>query len=237
MPVFRIPRRHVFPDPTLAEDSGLLGIGGDLDPRRVLLAYESGIFPWYSDDQPLLWWSPDPRFVLSTDALHVPRSLQKRLRRGDYRVTLDQAFPEVLRACADTHRPDQDGTWLTDDLQDAMNALHVAGHTHSVEAWQGDQLVGGLYGVMVGRLFCGESMFARASDASKVAFVCLVRQLARWGVPLIDCQVATPHLARFGAKDTPRADFLRSLHTLRERPPPPGPWRLDADLDPAGSRA
>lgn len=232
MPVYRIPREHVFPDPALAEPSGLLGVGGDLDPRRLLLGYASGIFPWYSEGQPILWWSPDPRMVLPTDALHVHRSLKKRIRRGDYRVTADTAFAEVLEACADTPRPGQDGTWLTDDMIQAYVRLHALGYAHSIEAWRDDELVGGLYGVALGRFYSGESMFAHAPDASKVAFVHLVQQLRRWGFPLIDCQIHTPHLERFGAREIRRHAYLEQIRPLVRAERAPGPWIFDADLDP-----
>lgn len=224
MPVFRLGRAHVFPDPELADPSGLLAVGGDLDPSRVLLAYRLGIFPWYSEGEPILWWSPDPRMVLSVPELHVPRSLAKRVRRGDYRVTADTAFAEVIERCATRPRPGQRGTWITGDMRRAYVRLHQLGHAHSVEAWLGDRLVGGLYGLSVGRLFCGESMFALEPDASKVAFVVLVEHLARWGVPLIDCQVHTEHLARFGAKEVSRAAFLRIIHPLVREPGPEGAW-------------
>ncbi len=230
MPVFRIPPRHLFPDPELADPEGLLGVGGDLDPDRVLLAYRNGIFPWYSAEQPILWWSPDPRMVLPTEALHLPKSLAKRLRKGDLRCTMDQRFGDVITACATVPRPGQDGTWITPELVQSFIELHRRGHAHSVECWQEDRLVGGLYGISVGRLFCGESMFADVSDASKVAFVRLVQQLQRWDVPLVDCQVHTDHLARFGATEVPRTEFLTKMRTLVGQPGRLGPWRLDADL-------
>jgi len=232
--IFRIPERHVFPDPELAEPNGLLGVGGDLAPERVLLAYQLGIFPWYSEGQPVLWWSPDPRMVLRTDELMVRRSLAKRVRQRRYRITLDRAFAEVIEACGEVPRPGQQGTWITDDMKQAYLALHRQGFAHSVEAWRDDELVGGLYGVAMGRLYCGESMFARAPDASKVAFVHLARQLALWDMPLIDCQVYTDHLARFGAVEVPRTDYLHQISQLVMGPHRPGPWRFDADFHCAG---
>lgn len=232
MPVFRIPNRVVFPDPELADDSGLLGVGGDLGPRRLLLAYSRGVFPWFSEGQPILWWSPDPRMVLYADELHIPRSLGKRIRRGDYRVTFDQDFTRVIRHCAQAPRPGQDGTWITTNMQLAYAHLHRLGHAHSVEAWRGGELVGGLYGVAVGGLFAGESMFALAPDASKVAFVRAVRQLQRWGFPLIDCQMHTDHLQRFGAREIPRASYLAALAELTSRPGRPvGRWSFDDDFE------
>ena len=232
MPVYQLNRAHVFPDPREAHSSGIIAVGGDLHPERVLQAYYAGIFPWYSEDSPLYWYSPDPRFLLQTDSLKLQRSLKKRIRRGDYRITLDTAFDRVLQGCATVDRPDQDGTWLTQPLQSAFRVLHTHGFAHSVEAWRGDELVGGLYGVTIGRIFCGESMFATASDASKVAFAHLVRQLERWQYPVVDCQVHTPHLERFGAREVPREHFLAVLHELRTQPGIPGPWAFDADLGP-----
>lgn len=232
MPVYRIPDSLVFPHPELSEPGGLLGVGGDLRPERLLLGYANGIFPWYSEGQPILWFSPDPRFVLPVGDLRVPRSLRKRIRRGDYRITLDTAFPNVIEGCKQAWRPGQSGTWITDDMEQAYITLHERGFAHSVEAWQGDTLVGGLYGVALGRLFAGESMFARASDASKVAFVWLVKQLEAWGFPLVDSQVGTDHLARFGGRDIDRAEYLAGLPELVEAPGRPGPWSFDAGFRP-----
>lgn len=229
--IYRIPERHIFPDPNHAEPSGLLGVGGDLHPDRVLLAYRLGIFPWYSEGQPILWWSPQPRMVLETAELKVQRSLVKRVRQQRYRITLDEAFADVIEACSHVPRPGQSGTWITDAMRDAYLALHERGHAHSVEAWdEHGELVGGLYGVAVGRLYCGESMFARAPDASKVGFVHLVRQLHAWGFPLVDCQIHTDHLARFGAHEVPRAHYLERIARLVDRPHRPGRWRFDPDF-------
>ncbi len=232
MPVYALPDSLLFPHPTLAEPSGLLAVGGDLSADRLLLAYANGIFPWYSEDQPILWFSPDPRFVLRPDGLQLSRSLRKRLRRGDYRVTLDQAFGQVIRRCRDVNRPGQDGTWITPDMVDAYEALHRQGFAHSVEAWSGDRLVGGLYGVGLGRLFSGESMFAEAPDASKVAFVWLVGQLRRWGFAMVDCQVHTRHLERFGAAHLPRDAFLAELQAILAEPVSAGSWSFDEDYAP-----
>ena len=230
MPVYRIPKALVFPDPADAEASGLLGVGGDLTPERLLLGYASGIFPWFNDDNPILWWSPDPRMVLLTDELHVPRSLAKIVRRNVYQIRLDTAFSEVVRHCGETKRPALDSTWITEGMAGAYQRLFELGFAHSVEAWQDGVLVGGLYGVAVGRFFSGESMFAHQPDASKVAFVHLVTQLKRWGFPLVDCQIHTAHLDRFGGREIPRADYLARLTPLVNGPSRPGPWAFDLNL-------
>ncbi len=194
----------------LREPNGLLAAGGDLRPERLLAAYRHGCFPWYQEGQPLLWWSPDPRTVLFPDELHVSRSLRKRMRNGDYRVTFDKAFAEVIQGCAGP-RSYADGTWITTPMQDAYVRLHEMGVAHSVEVWQQGQLVGGLYGIAMGELFFGESMFSRATDASKVGFVTLVERLREWGFALIDCQMPTRHLESFGARSIPRAAFAEAL--------------------------
>ncbi len=232
MPVFRIPDKHLFPHPSLAEPDGLLGVGGDLDPGRLMLAYANGIFPWYSAGQPILWFSPDPRFVLRPEALKVGRSLKKIIRRGDYEIRLDTAFLAVIRGCKEAYRPGQHGTWITPDMEAAYVELHRLGHAHSAEAWFEGELVGGLYGVSIGGLFSGESMFAQRSDASKVAFVWLVRQMAAWGITLVDAQVRTEHLARFGGAELPREQYLSELHHLLSQPSRPGPWSLDPGFSP-----
>lgn len=229
MPVFRLDERLVFPPPHLAEESGVLAIGGDLDPERVLLAYARGIFPWPIEGL-LVWHSPNPRMVLETSRLHVGRSLRKQIRRRPYEIRLDTAFSEVITACAAVPRPDQDGTWITPPLQRAYEDLHELGYAHSVEAWREGELVGGLYGVSLGAAFFGESMFARAPDASKIAFVSLVEQLERWDMPLVDCQVHTEHLERFGAEEWPRARFLAALDAALEKPTRRGRWRFDDEL-------
>ena len=232
MPVFRIPDEHLFPHPSLAEPDGLLGVGGDLHVSRLMLAYANGIFPWYNQGQPILWFSPDPRYVLRPEDLHVSRSLKKRIRRCDYEIRLDSAFTEVLRGCKEMYRPGQRGTWITSDMEEAYNELHRLGYAHSAEAWLDGELVGGLYGVALGGLFSGESMFARKSDSSKVAFVWLVRQLQAWGFSLIDCQVRTEHLARFGAVELPRERYLEQLRALIHQRGQPGLWSLDAGFSP-----
>ena len=216
-------------DRALEEPNGLLAAGADLSEARLLDAYARGIFPWYSEGQPILWWSPDPRMVLIPAELRIPRSLRKRLARRDFEVRADTAFEEVIRACAEPRRG-QDGTWITDDMAKAYLRLHRSGLAHSVETWIDGTLAGGLYGVALGRMFYGESMFARKPDASKIALVALVRQIARWDCGMIDCQMRTAHLARFGAREIPRTAFIRKLSNLVNYPPWARMWRLDHDL-------
>jgi leucyl/phenylalanyl-tRNA--protein transferase len=201
-----------FPDPEKAETDpdGLLAVGGDLSPERIVQAYRQGIFPWYDDSQPILWWSPDPRMVLFPEELHVSRSMRKLLRQNRFSVTFDQAFGQVIRACA-APRSHESGTWLTGEMILAWEVLHEQGIAHSVEAWRDGKLVGGLYGNALGSLFFGESMFSREANASKVAFICLVRSLIQSGYELIDCQVYTEHLASLGARRIPRKQFLARL--------------------------
>jgi leucyl/phenylalanyl-tRNA--protein transferase len=194
----------------LIEPDGLLAMGGCLSPTRLLNAYRQGIFPWYNQDDPILWWSPNPRLVLFPDKLIVSRSLHKTCRKNVFQVTFDKAFSEVIRACAEP-RADGLGTWISPEMQSAYNTLHRLGYAHSVEAWQDDKLVGGLYGVSIGQVFFGESMFHRATDASKVAFVTLVQQLKQWHYALIDCQVHSAHLASLGAESIARAEFAHLL--------------------------
>ena len=231
MPVYRIPRDHIFPDPRMADPSGLLGVGGDLHPQRVMLAYRLGIFPWFNEGDPILWHAPDPRVVLYPDELSVPRSLGKRIRQGRYEVTMNQAFDDVIRACSRVPRPGQDGTWITRGMERTYRALHQAGLAHSVEAWSEGKLVGGLYGVAIGDVFAGESMFANAADASKVAFVHFVRQFQRWGGRLIDCQVQTAHLERFGARPISREAYMQALAEGRDRVLHSPPWTFDDDFE------
>jgi leucyl/phenylalanyl-tRNA---protein transferase len=225
VPVFRLDDRLIFPAPHHAEPNGLIAVGGDLRPERLLLAYRSGIFPWYEDGLPILWHSPDPRCVLLPEELHVPRSLQKQLRRGVYDVRFDTCFVDVMRRCGEVSRPNQKGTWITDEMLDAYVELHRRGYAHSAESFVDGRLVGGLYGVCLGHVFFGESMFSEEPDASKVAFVVLVEHLMRLGVTLIDCQVRTDHLARFGAVMWQRRRFLTELAARVDAPTPMGPWR------------
>ncbi len=227
MPIFRLSDALAFPDPRFAEDDGLLAAGGDLSVARLELAYRSGIFPWYSEGRPILWWCPSPRFALLPEDLHVSRSLVKLVRRAPYRITLDAAFGEVMDRCAKAPRPGQHGTWITRDMRRAYLELHRRGLAHSVEAWQGDTLVGGLYGVAIGRAYFGESMFAAAPDASKIAFVELVGRLRDWGVAIIDCQVHTEHLERFGARMFALGDFLARVRDATASTPATDAWRWD----------
>ncbi|MBL9101448.1 MAG: leucyl/phenylalanyl-tRNA--protein transferase [Myxococcales bacterium] len=232
MPLYLLPDDlPVFPDPRRAERDGMLAIGGGLEPARVLLAYSRGIFPWNGPDEPLTWFCPSPRMVVELpDGLHVPRSLSKARRRRAWRVTLDTAFAAVMAACA-APRDDEAGTWITPGITAAFAALHRAGVAHSVEVWDGEALVGGLYGLAIGAVFCGESMFARQDDASKVGFVALARQLARWGFETIDCQVATEHLRRLGGRELELEAFLARLAAGTRKPGRLGPWRFDADAE------
>jgi len=217
-----------FPPPERAGEGGLLAIGGDLRPERLLAAYRHGVFPWpWYEHQPMLWWCPDPRFVLYPTELRVSRSLAQRLRSDRFDVRLDTAFAAVVESCATTPRREGPGTWITPAMHDAYVRLHELGYAHSVESWRDGELCGGLYGVALGGVFFGESMFHRAADASKVAFVTLVRQLHTWGFRLIDCQLETAHLASLGARAVPRALFLSQLESALALPSRPGPWRFE----------
>lgn len=204
-------RRPIFPPADRAGRSGILAVGGDLSVGRLTAAYRHGIFPWFNPGEPIIWWSPDPRFVLCIREFHLPRSLARAIRRNLYRVTFDAAFDRVVDACAAARRPGQRGTWITQGMAEAYKNLHRAGMAHSTEAWEGTELVGGLYGVDAGPVFSGESMFSLAPDASKVAFAATVERLRERGTALIDCQMETAHLARFGARFIPRAVFLATL--------------------------
>ncbi|HEU4384574.1 MAG TPA: leucyl/phenylalanyl-tRNA--protein transferase [Anaeromyxobacteraceae bacterium] len=226
MPLFRLPRQPVFPDPDLAEPDGLLAAGGDLSADRLVAAYSAGIFPWYAEGLPILWWSPDPRLVLFPEELHVSRSLRRTLRAGPFQVRADCAFERVIRRCAGQPRPGQDGTWITPEMIRAYLRLHRRGVAHSFEAWDGEGLAGGLYGVSLGAAFFGESMFADRPDASKVAFVRSVEWLNARGFELVDCQVKTAHLERFGAREIPRREFLTRLGRALERPTLRGRWEM-----------
>lgn len=214
----------------LREPNGLLAAGADLSPQRLLDAYSRGIFPWFNAGEPILWWSPDPRMVLFPQEFKLSRSLRKRLRRVDYAVKIDTAFKDVMLACAEP-RIGQQGTWITPQMVDAYVRLHALGHAHSVETWIDGELVGGLYGVAIGRVFYGESMFTRVTDASKIAFAHLVAKLRDWGYGLIDCQMSTRHLASLGAREIPRSEFTALLARLTVQPSHPSSWFVDNGHD------
>lgn len=220
-----------FPPPELAliEPNGLLALGGDLSCKRLIQAYSKGIFPWFNEDEPILWWSPDPRMVLFPAELKIARSLRKALQKHDYQVSADRSFDQVIAACAAPRR-NQGGTWINTGMIESYRELHRMGHAHSVETWIDGKLSGGLYGVALGRAFFGESMFSRTTDASKIAFVHLVKQLARWRFGIIDCQMKTAHLASFGAREIPRTQFTRTVEELIHYRGIEGMWRLDHDL-------
>jgi leucyl/phenylalanyl-tRNA--protein transferase len=223
VPVYALTRALVFPPPEQAVE-GLLAVGGDLTPERLLLAYRSGIFPWYDEGLPILWHSPDPRCVLPVDRVHIGRTLRRTIAKQTYEVRFDAAFDRVIRACKATPRAGQDGTWITDEMEQAYVRLNALGYAHSVESWHDGELAGGLYGVSLGRMFFGESMFALQPDASKVALVALAERIARWGFPVIDAQVATPHTLAMGAEEWPRARFLDLLRTALAHPTRRGSW-------------
>ena len=206
--IFRLDDRLLFPDPALAEDDGLLAIGGDLSVERLVLAYQNGIFPWYSEDEPILWFSPHERFVLYPAELKVSKSMQRLLKSGRFSITINKAFEAVIAACSKAPRPSQDGTWITADMQAAYIALNKQGYAHSVEVWENGELAGGLYGVQVDNVFCGESMFSKVSNASKIALIYLCQ---RGKYNLIDCQVYTPHLESMGARMISRAEYTSAL--------------------------
>ncbi len=224
MPVFLLGDEPCFPHPALAEPDGLLAVGGDLSVERLVCAYGRGIFPWYNDDTPILWWSPDPRPLIAPHGVRIARSLRRTLRRGEFTVTFDTAFEDVVGGCARTPRPQGEGTWLVWDMVEAYCRLHEQGLAHSVEAWKDGKLAGGLYGVSLGGAFFGESMFYREPSASKAAFATLCRVLAAWDFDFVDCQQVTPHMLAFGAMPVPRVEFLDRLASSIERPTRKGPW-------------
>jgi len=211
MPVYLLGKELAFPPVDHADPSGLLAVGGDLSTERLLLAYRSGIFPWYEEGQPILWWSPDPRLILQADELHISRRLRQTLKKATYRVTFDRAFDSVIEACATVRRKGQNETWITPEMKEAYIRLHRLGYAHSAESWLDGKLVGGIYGVSLGRCFFGESMFFYERDASKVALATLVQRLKFWGFEMIDAQVTTRHLISLGAKEIPRRVFLKRL--------------------------
>ena len=224
MPVYQLSEDLVFPSPHLASKEGLLAVGGDLTCNRLLLAYSLGIFPWYSEGEPILWWSPDPRLVLYPHELKVSRSLDKVINKDRFRVTVDCAFERVIKDCARVRLENREGTWIVDEMVKAYCRLHESGFAHSIEAWAGERLAGGLYGVSLGKCFFGESMFTRVSNASKVAFVVLVNHLKSQGFAMIDCQIATGHLTRFGAREISRARYLDELDQALKATTLKGKW-------------
>jgi len=227
MPIFRLVDDMVFPPPDYADASGLIAIGGDLSCERLLEAYRVGIFPWYSEDQPILWWSPDPRLILHLDNFKIARSLRKTLKKDLFKVTFDRVFEDVIAACAAAPRDGQQGTWITKEMQDAYIKLHGLGFAHSVETWLEGELVGGLYGVSLGKAFFGESMFHYKTDASKVALAMLVERLNAWSFRFIDAQMTTEHLLSLGATELPRRIFLKQLQSALRHPTKRGKWRVD----------
>ena len=236
MPVYMLTDELKFPPPEGASPEGVVAIGVDASPERLILAYSLGIFPWPHRELPLLWFSPDPRFILSFERVHIGRSLRKHIRARPYTIRTDTAFAAVMQGCAQSPRPGQDGTWITEELRRGFTSLHEQGLAHSIEAYdQNEQLVGGLYGISLGRAFCGESMFARAPDASKIAMVTLLGNLCAWGFDFVDCQVYTDHLSRFGALEWPRARFLQALRRALSHESKLGPWQFD--LDPVSALA
>jgi leucyl/phenylalanyl-tRNA---protein transferase len=224
MPIYQLTADLLFPDPKRANPEGLLAVGGDLRAERLILAYSLGIFPWYGPGYPILWWSPPQRCLMEPSDFHVSRSLRRLLRQARFSVTFDQAFVGVIRACAETRLIRREETWITPDMIDAYGLLHELGLAHSAEAWQAGELVGGIYGVSLGRAFFGESMFSRVPNASKVAFATLVQKLLEWEFMMIDCQITNPHLQSLGAYEITRTDFLRRLAQALEFPARRGKW-------------
>ena len=209
--MYRLTDALLFPSPEQASAEGIVAVGGDLQPERVMLAYQKGIFPWFESDDFLLWWSPDPRMVLFPDRLKISKSMRTVLRKKQFEVTFNKAFDQVVEACAKVKRFGQNGTWITPGLMEVYSTLHIQGHAHSVEVWEEGSLVGGLYGIDLGTVFCGESMFSKSSNASKVALIFLVKELKKNKYELIDCQVPTQHLASMGAEPISRTEFLTFL--------------------------
>jgi leucyl/phenylalanyl-tRNA--protein transferase len=225
MPVYQIPQELLFPAPELAEEDGLLGVGGDLSPERLLLAYGNGIFPWYSKGEPIMWWSPDPRCVLYPEKLKISTSLRQAIKKGNYEVRFDTCFEEVIGHCARTKRKGQRSTWITNEMVRAYIRLHELGFAHSTEVFMDGELAGGLYGVSIGRTYSGESMFHLRPEESKIALYHLVERLKEWKFPLIDCQVTNPHLLSLGAEEMPRKEFLKLVIREREKPGHKDRWR------------
>ena len=232
MPIFRLPDEIIFPDSQLAEPDGLLAVGGDLVPARILAAYQQGIFPWYSEGEPILWWSPAPRLVLFPEEFHLPRRLARTLRKNIFAVRADTAFADVITACASVRQDTGEGTWITEEMRNAYIALHELGFAHSLESWSERELVGGLYGVCLDRVFFGESMFSRRSDASKAALAALIQNAEQLNIRVIDCQMTTDHLLRFGSREISREEFDELLEQFIQQIRPQKPWRLTGQTGP-----
>ena len=225
MPVYQLTEDLIFPDPSNSESDGLLAVGGDLSRERLILAYSNGIFPWYSENTPILWWSPDPRLILYPDDLKVSNSLKQTLKRGLFRVEFDTSFANVIQQCAAVNRKEQEETWITEEMQKAYTKLHDLGYAHSVEAYLDDELVGGLYGLSLGKAFFGESMFHLKTDASKVALYYLVEKLKLWNFDFIDAQVKTSHLVRMGAREIRREEYFLLLQSALDSKTMKGKWK------------
>lgn len=231
MSIFQLGEDLVFPDPRLAEPEGLLAFGGDLEPDRILMAYKMGIFPWFSDSQPILWWSPDPRMVLFPEQFHISKSLKRRLRSKKYTIEFDKYFSEIIHYCATTPRHGEQGTWITDGMIEAYNRLHLLGFAHCVSVSVAGKLVGGLYGISIGKGFFGESMFSLENDVSKICFAYLARVLNNWGYDIIDCQLPTDHLKSLGAVEMDRVAFLDLLSQVIQNPTRQGNWGDKAKME------
>ena len=230
MPVFQLTDKLIFPSPDLATEEGLLAVGGDLSRDRLLAAYREGIFPWFSEGDPILWWSPEARMVLFPEEFRPSRSLRRLGRSGRFEMRMDTAFDQVIVACASVPRPGQDGTWITAAMERAYSDLHAAGYAHSVECWEDGRLAGGLYGVSLGRFFFGESMFSRISNTSKLALWALAAQLVRWKFSMIDCQIYTEHIEGLGARSIARGEFQSLLREGLQSETHEGRWQLDTDI-------
>ena len=230
MPVYQLSDQLIFPNPEEAEPEGLLAVGGDLSIERLLLAYTMGIFPWYSDEDPILWWSPDPRLILKPECLKISKSLKRIISKKQFSITMDHDFKTVINSCAKTKRK-EDGTWIVNDMINAYIELHHKGFAHSVEVWEKEKLVGGLYGVSIGKIFFGESMFSEINNASKIALVYLVKTRSEWGFSSIDCQIKTDHLISMGACEISRHDFLNQLKKTVKEKTRVGKWSLPESLE------
>ncbi len=231
MPIFQLDEQIVFPPPELAEPNGLLAVGGDLTPERLIAAYRRGIFPWFSENDPILWWFTSPRLILYPDELRIPKRLNREIKKGSFSITFDCAFSQVIQACADVHRLNDEQTWITDEMINSYIKLHKRGYAHSVECWQNDKLAGGLYGVALDRIFFGESMFTKITNSSKICFVTLIQRLQRHNFRLIDCQMTTGHLLQFGAREISGHTFQQELENSINNLSTDGAWYNDISLN------